>query len=67
MGENIGKCFKGREGGRGAFLATEWGMRQTRGIASVPAPLRGMGEACNPCLPNENEAQVGSRAKSIPQ
>ena len=75
MGENIGKCFKGRGGGKGRFschgvggvgnAANERNGVRSRFVPLLPA-LRGMGEAGSvQPLPNENEAQVGNSSKSI--
>ena len=75
MGENIGKCFKGRraEGERGAFLAMELAdgvgnaANERNGVRSPSSRSSSRNGGSVQPLPNEHEAQVGNRAESIPE
>ena len=71
MGENIGKCFKGRMEGRrkGRFSCHGVGnAANERNCVRSPSSRSSSrnGGSVQP-LPNENEAQVGNRAKSVPE
>ena len=70
MGENIGKCFKGRRAeGKGRFSCHGVGnaANERNGVRSPSSRSSSRNGGSVQPLPNEHEAQVGNRAESIPE